>query len=139
MNVRLAVPLIALLALSGSAAFAQTSGSTDKQSPMSIEQMDQRFQQMTTMMGSAQNAHGDQLTQLMQQHMQLMLDQMTAMHSMMAGGGMMGGQMAGQGNMGTSGNADALAQMKTRLDLMQQMMEQMLDQQKLMMPTTPGK
>lgn len=146
MKVRFIVPVVALLAIGGPAAFAQTTGTPPSQQAPSAQEMDQRFQQMNTMMGQAQNAHGAQLTELMQKHMQLMQEQMQAMHTMMGGSGMMGGRMGGNGKMGGTGsssgagNTNMLAQMQTRMDLMQRMMEQMVDQQKMMMqPPAPAK
>lgn len=141
MKIRFVVPMVALLAVYGPVAFAQT---PDAQKVPTTEQMDQRFQQMSTMMNEAQNAHGAQLTELMRKHMQLMQEQMQAMHSMMGGSGMMGG-MSGPGMMGGSGSTgidaskNMLAQMQARMDLMQRMMEQMLGQQKMMMQSPPGK
>ncbi len=102
--------------------------------------MDQRFQQMGTMMGQAQNAHGAQLIELMQKHMQFMQEQMKAMRSLM-GDGVTGGMAAGGvngmmgGNGSNSGNVNVLTQMQMRMDMMQRM----LDQQKLMVQSTPTK
>ena len=143
MKIRFIVPMMALLAIGSPAAVAQTAGGTGSQQTPSTQQMDQRFEQMGTMMGQAQNAHGPQRIQLMRKHMQLMQEQMQTMHSMMGGmaGGGMGanGMMGGSGSSGGKGNADMLGHMQTRMDMMQRMMEQMLDQQKLMMQSAPTK
>ncbi len=53
MKVRLIVPMVALLAIGGPAAFAQTAGGTASPQTPSTQQLDQRFQQMSTMMGQA--------------------------------------------------------------------------------------
>jgi hypothetical protein len=135
MKVRCVLPMVALLAVGGPAAFAQTTGTTPSQQVPSTQDMDRRFLQMSTMMGQAQKAHGTQFTELMRKHMQLMQDQMQAMHSMMGAGSMMGGNgtMGGTGSSSDTGNTNMLAQMQTRMDLMQRMMEQMVDQQRMMM------
>lgn len=142
MKVHFIVPIIASLVIGCPSAFAQSGTNTGPRPAPTTEQMDQRFQQMSTMMEQAQKAHGIQLTELMRKHMQLMQEQMQAMHSMMGTDGMMGGNgmMGGTGMMGRAGssngagNANTPAQMQARMDLMQRMMEQMLDQQKMMMP-----
>jgi hypothetical protein len=77
---------------------------------------------------------------LMQQHMQLMREQMKSMHSMMGGGRMGANDVmngSGMGGGAAGGNTNMLNQMKTRLDMMQQMMGQMLDQQNMMMQSQP--
>ncbi len=135
---RFVVPIIALLALGGPIAFAQTPGGGPPQQPPTAEELDQRFQQMNTMMGEAQKAQGTQRMELMQKHMELMEAQMKAMRPMM-GGGMMAGMNAGQMETGGRGYGAMLSQMQARMDMMQQMMEHTLDQQKMMMQSAPTK
>ena len=115
--------------------------------------MQQRFDQMQTTMGKAQQAATPADRQKhMTEHMSGMQEQMTAMRGMMAKGGMKpGGMMQGgmmQGGMKPQSQggvvpqptatpeptaAPQLAAMQQRMDAMQQMMEQMLQAQKLMM------
>ena len=148
MKARFLVPVIALCAIGVPGAFAQPADGARSQ--RDAQQMDERFQRMNAMMGQADTAHGSQLTELMRQHMQLMQDQMQAMHSMIGGGmmgsSMMGGSMMGGGgrangmmggNGAAGGNSDMFGRMQARMNVMQQMMEQMLDQQKLMMQSPP--
>lgn len=61
------------------------------------------------------------------------------MHSMMgAGGTVSGNEMMGNASSSTLGNTNALSQMQVRLDLMQRMMEQMLDEQQMMLRSSPS-
>lgn len=153
MKARHIIPMTVLLAFGGAAALAQTNQGAGAPPTPNAQQLDQRFEQMSKMMGEAQTANGAQRMELMGKHMRLMQEQMQAMHSMMGGmmgGGMMGGQngagmMRGQnggGMMGggmRGGGPQMLAQMGTRMDMMQRMMEQMLDQMKMMTPSEPAK
>ncbi len=144
MKARHIIPIAVLLAIGGPAAIAQTNQDAGAPRAPNAQQMDQRFEQMSKMMGEAQTAYGAQRMELMGKHMRLMQEQMQAMHSMM--GGMMGGQNGGgamrggmmEGGM-MGGNPPMLAQMRTRMDMMQRMMEQMLDQMKMMTPSEPAK
>jgi hypothetical protein len=115
--------------------------------------MQQRFEQMQALMDQAQNSQNfSQRHNLMLQHMQLMQQQIQSMNGMMGGygtggsmmrGGTMGGAMMGGGMMGQGGNypegqareatQEQLINLNNRINLMQQMMEQMLEQQKLIM------
>ena len=147
MKIRFVFPMVALLAIGGTTAFAQTAGEPAASPAPITEQMNQRFQQMSTMMRQAQNARGARRMQLMREHMRLMRAQMQAMRSMMGDNGMMGGMSGGgmgaNGMMGGNGkgkaNAQMLAQMQARMDMMQRMMKQMLDQQNMMMRSAPTK
>jgi len=140
MKMRTIIPAIIALALSANGVTAQPVGKGAGLGPRHMsntEQMEQRFQRMTTMMGNAKDARGTQRMDLMQQHMQLMQEQMQAMHSMMAGGmlsgRMGGGRMMAPGSASGGPDSSMYNHMQTRLDMMQQMMEQMLDQQSMMM------
>ena len=134
----------ALAALAGDALAHETG--VDRQA------MHQRFESMDRMMEQAPGMHGVQLHAMMREHMAMMQQQMTGMHGMYGGhGGTMTGPGSGPGmgsGMGPGmmqrhgdGAAAApdgdmraqIAAMHERLDAMQQMMEQMLDQQQLML------
>lgn len=90
------------------------------------EQMQQRFQHMQTMMDQMTQAKTPAERQkLMDEHREMMQEQMAAMRGMTGPGGMMGK------NQGT-GTMDPNAQMQMmqqRMDMMQQMMEQMMQEQ----------
>jgi hypothetical protein len=140
MKARFIVPAIVLLAVGAPAAFAQPAGGMGPQNMPNTQQMGERFQRMDTMMGKANGAHGPERMALMQQHMQLMREQMKSMHSMMGGGRMGANDVmngSGMGGGAAGGNTNMLNQMKTRMDMMQQMMGQMLDQQNMMMQSQP--
>ena len=130
------------------------------------DQTQQPFEQMQATMDKAQQAETPADRQkLMTEHMNSMQKQMTAMRGMMTQGGMMpkdgmkpGGMMSGpkdgmkpggmmpggmtsknQGGVAPEASATPqLAAMQKRMDAMQQMMEQMLQEQKLMIaPAKP--
>jgi hypothetical protein len=95
------------------------------------ERMQQRFQQMQTMM--------DQMTQpktpaerqkLMAEHRKMMQEQMAAMRGMTGPGGMMG-KKQGTGTMDPNAR---MQMMQRRMDMMEQMMEQMMQQQLMTNP-----
>ncbi len=65
---------------------------TGAQPTQATQQMDQRFPQVKTMMGRAQNAHGPERMEFDAKHMQLMQEQIQAMRSMMGGKGIMEGK-----------------------------------------------
>lgn len=118
------------------------------QPPVDFQGMQQRYQQMQALMNRAQTSQNpSERYDLMLQHSQLMQQQMQSMNGMMGGygpggsmmGGTMGGGMMGQGgvNRGYPQGAtiqEQLNMMNDRINLMQQMMEQMLEQQRLMLP-----
>lgn len=94
---------------------------------------------MSKLVQQATNAHGAKLMELMRAHMQLMQEQMQSMPAMMGGGGAMGGSgmMGGNAQSDQSG-ANCLAQMQTRMDLMQHMIKQMVGQQQMVTLTLPN-
>jgi hypothetical protein len=116
------------------AGYAQTAGSAAPNSN-THQQITERFQRMDTMMNQAGDMRGGQRATMMRQHMQTMQSQMQAMHSMM-GGGMMGGGAKMKDNSAMTGNnTQILSRMQAWMDMMQKMMEQMIGQQNLMMPS----
>jgi hypothetical protein len=131
-------PIVASIALGFPGALAQNNGATVQQASPSQETA-QRFQQMSTMMREAESAHGPRLTELMKKHMQLMQEQMRDMPS--SEGRQMMGKMANgmRGGRPNDGNgmspsaSDMANQTQMRMDAMQGMMKQMLDQQELIM------
>jgi hypothetical protein len=89
------------------------------------ERMQQRFQQMQTMMDQmAQAKTPTERQKLMAEHRQMMQEQMVAMHDMTGPGGMMGKDQ-GAGTMDPNAQ---MQMMQRRMDMMQQMMEQMMEQ-----------
>lgn len=97
-----------------------------------------RFEQMRGKMMEMRNTTDpEKHHQLMQEHMQLMDSQMQSMHKMM-GMPMMGGGMMSSERMHKMGEKNAAPEDVQRLDLMQQMMEQMLAYQQMMMMHMPN-
>jgi hypothetical protein len=91
-----------------------------------------RFQQMQTMMDRMPQAKTPAERQkLAAEHMKLMQEQMTGMRSMMGQGGMMGQPQGGSAV--DPKVAPQMQMMQQRLDAMQRMMDQMVQQQQLMM------
>ena len=155
-KLRPTILLATILALSASASYAATPVNPP-------DQMQQRFDQMQTMMDQAQQATTPADRQkLMTEHMAKMQDQMASMKGMMAPGGMMsgagmmsgpgmkpgdmrpggmnsGGMMPqGKGAAASDTNATSqIAAMQQRMNAMQNMMGQMLQEQKLMMKPSP--
>jgi hypothetical protein len=114
---------VAFMALTIPAAYAQ---------PAATEQMQERFQRMQTMMDQALQAKNPAERQkLMAEHMGMMQEQMGGMHNMMGQGGMMG-QNQGGGALDPRGTPQ-MQMMQQRMDMMQRMIEQMVQQQQLMM------
>ncbi|NQW08714.1 MAG: hypothetical protein HQ481_02360 [Alphaproteobacteria bacterium] len=99
---------------------------------MSPESMQQRMQQMQTMMDQAPQAMTPEARQkLMSEHMALMQEHMAAMRGSMGPHGMMGqGKPSAMPDMTVPQKMEL---MQRRIDMMQQMMEQMLKQQQLQM------
>ncbi len=108
--------IIALLALAVPA-YAQQMPDTD--------QMHRRFESMEQMMKDAEKAPGEHRQQMVHEHMQMMMNQMQAMHGMM-------GRRYGGTRMGPDGGPQ-MQRMQERMDMMQRMMEQMLKQHELLM------
>ena len=95
------------------------------------ERMQQRFQQMQTMMDQTTQAKTPAERQkLMAEHRQMMQEQMAAMRDMTGPGGMMGKDQ-GTGTMDPNAQ---MQMMQRRMDMMQQMMEQMMQQQLMTNP-----
>ena len=129
--------LAAALVLSTPVVQAEQSGGS------SSHQHQKRFGQMERKIDEAQKLHGKARHAKMMEHMQMMRDQMKAMHGMM--GGRMAGKKPGNGKMGQSamkpghmgqmgaGGAQMMQNMQGRMDMMQKMMEQMHKQHELML------
>ncbi len=95
------------------------------------ERMQQRFQQMQTMMDQTTQAKTPAERQkLTAEHRQMMQEQMAAMRDMTGPGGMMGKDQ-GAGTMDPNAQ---MQMMQRRMDMMQQMMEQMMLQQLMTNP-----
>ncbi len=99
------------------------------------ERMQQRFQQMHTMMDQTTQAKTPAERQkLMAEHRQMMQEQMVAMRDMTGPGGTMGKDQG-------AGTIDPNAQMQMmqrRMDMMHQMMEQMMEQMMQQHMTNPA-
>lgn len=111
-----------------------------------MDRMQQRFENMDQMMGQARNSKDQGKRQrYIMQHMDMMQEQMRDMRGMMGGGMWPGGrqgnmdpdEMMGSGSrggmMGSNGGPGNYQMMEKRLDYMQRMMEQVIDQQRMMM------
>lgn len=94
--------------------------------------MQNRFQQMNKLMEQAHNTRdAEQHYELMQQHMNEMMEGMNMMRGM--GGGMGPGSGMGQGNNTGSGASDMNQRyqyMEQRMDMMQNMMDQLIRHQR---------
>ena len=130
----LAVPVLALLTVSVTGVQAQHIPD--------LHGLDKSFQRMDKKMDEAQKAQGEERQHHMHQHMQMMRDQMQAMHGMMGRGlpdiSMGPGQHMGRGahrprGQIASGANQWMQDMQTRMDFMQRMMEQMHKQHELML------
>jgi hypothetical protein len=115
--------------------------------------LQENFARMQALMQQMRGTHGQQRYQLMQQHMALMQSQMQHMRSMMGYGGM-GQGMQGNGGMGQGmqGNAGMGQGMmgggrrgqspngaSTNCAAVQQMMEQMLEQERMLLEQSKPK
>lgn len=124
--------MIFLLVLSFPLAFAAQNAPV-----INKKQMDQRFEQMQTMMNRAKSTRSTaERRKLLQQHMGMMSEQMRMMRDMMGMRGMMGmgGMMGSNGaDYGKTMQPPSLEKMQERMDMMQNMMGQMLEQQQMMM------
>lgn len=86
---------------------------------INMEHMQQRLQKMETVMDQAHAAKGDERNRLMREHMQLMLEQMQEMHHIL------GHENRPQDTQEWRQNVEQ------RMDVMQQMIEQILEQEKM--------
>ncbi len=99
------------------------------------ERMQQRFQQMHTMMDQTTQAKTPAERQkLMAEHRQMMQEQMVAMRHMTGPAGMMG-KNQGTGTMDPNAR---MQMMQRRMDMMHQMMEQMMEQMMQQHMTNPA-
>lgn len=96
---------------------------------VNMERMQQRLQEMETIMDKAQAAKGNKRNELMKEHMRLMLEQMQEMHHMMGHENDMGQKITAQDTQ------EWMQNMEQRMDVMQQMMEQILEQEKMQSDT----
>jgi hypothetical protein len=150
---------IARTMLVATAAALLAAGASAHEVGVDRDAMQRRFQTMDDMMERTHGMRGPERHRMMREHMDMMDEQMGAMHGMYGGHGdrtmgpgtsgpgtsspgmssqTMNGQM-GPGMMQRLGGApgpqdgEVRPQMQERMDAMQRMMEQMLEQQKLMM------
>ena len=122
MKIHRLVAVAAFIALSIPMAYAAE--------PPTAQHMQESFQKMQATMDQAMQAKTPAERQkLMAEHGKLMQDQMTAMHGMMGDGGMMEKK---QGD-GTTDPKAAQQRMQQRMDMMQAMMGQMMQEHQLMM------
>ena len=99
------------------------------------ERMQQRFQQMQTMMDQTTQAKTPAERQkLMAEHRQMMEEQMAAMRDMTGPDGMMG-KDEGAGTMDPNAQ---MQMMQRRMDMMHQIMEQMMEQMMQQHMTNPA-
>ncbi|ABA57637.1 hypothetical protein [Nitrosococcus oceani] len=86
---------------------------------INMERMQQRLQKMEAVMDQAHAAKGNERNRLMREHMQLMLEQMQEMHHMLSH------ENRPQDTQQWRQNVEQ------RMDVMQQMIEQILEQEKM--------
>lgn len=132
--------LVAALALTAPVAHGQPAGAG------AGHQHQQRFEKMDSTIDEAKKLHGTARHAKMMEHMQMMREQMQAMHGMMGGRMAASGPGAGKagqgqmkpgemkpGQMGQIGGPQMMQNMQGRMDMMQKMMEQMHKQHELIL------
>ncbi|MFE8069980.1 hypothetical protein QQM79_02885 [Marinobacteraceae bacterium S3BR75-40.1] len=114
---------------------ASSAQSPSQSGGMMVEQMQEHMQRMHDQMSRIRAETDPEKRQaLMREHIKAMQDMMAKMHGE---GGMMaqGGMMMGQGQSIGEGNASPLhMQLERRMDMMESMMQQMLEMQRMRLP-----
>ena len=94
---------------------------------MNMNHMSKNFERMDMMMDKAEKTKDDKKRLgIMEDHMEMMMKHMRDMHDMMGMGNMMSGK-------GKGSDMSTMNMMNKRMDNMQQVMNQMMRQQKIMM------
>lgn len=101
-----------------------------EQPEVNMENMQQRLQEMEVIMSKAQDAKGKERQKLMRKHMLLMVKQMREMHHMMSHEDTMDANTMSEEDL-TQATQQWMRNMEQRMDVMQQMMEQILEQEKM--------